>query len=111
MSVMTALVDNIFVGISPEKEKAVPFSLEQNYPNPVQDLTYISFKIHAPTRISLKVFDMYGHEVATVISDEMLSTGKHVEQFNRRNYGLSPGLYYYSLISKDLTVKRKMVVD
>jgi hypothetical protein len=111
MSVMTALVDNIFVGISPEKEKAVPFSLEQNYPNPVQEITYISFKIHAPTMVSLKVFDMCGHEVATVVSNEMMSTGKHVEQFDRRKYGLSPGLYYYSLISKDLTAKRKMVVD
>jgi hypothetical protein len=108
---MTALVDNIFVGISPEKEKAVPFSLEQNYPNPVQEVTYISFKIHAPTMVSLKVFDMCGHEVATVVSNEMMSTGKHVEQFDRRKYGLSPGLYYYSLISKDLTAKRKMVVD
>ena len=111
LSVVTALVDNIYVGISPEKEKVVPFSLEQNYPNPVQDITYISYKIHAPTRVSLKIFDIYGHEVATIVSDELVSTGKHIEQFNRRKYGLSPGFYYYSLISKDLTVNRKMVVD
>ena len=111
LSVMTALVGNIYVGISPEKEKPVPFSLEQNYPNPVQDITYISYKIHAPARVSLKVFDVYGHEVATIVSNELVSPGKHIEQFNRRDWGLSPGFYYYTLISNDLIVKRKMIVD
>jgi hypothetical protein len=111
LSIMTALIDSIYTGMSPEKEKAAPFSLEQNYPNPVHDITYISFKIHAPTRISLKVYDLYGHEAATIVSNMPVSTGKHIEQFNRREFGLPPGFYYYSLISKDKAVRRKMVVD
>jgi hypothetical protein len=111
LSVLTALVDSIFVGLSPEKEVSLPFSLEQNYPNPVQDITYISYKIHVPTRITLKVFDVYGHEVASILSDMPVSSGKHIEQFNSRACGLSRGFYYYSLTSKDLTVKRKMIVD
>jgi hypothetical protein len=111
LSVMTALVDSIFVGISPEKEISLPFSLDQNYPNPVRDITYISYKIHVPTRVSLKVYDFYGHEVATILSDMPVSSGKHIEQFNSRAFGLSRGFYYFSLTSKDLTEKRKMVID
>jgi len=111
LSIMTALVDSIFTGIIPEKEKAVPFSLDQNYPNPVNDITYFSYKIVAPARISLKVHDLYGHEVATLVSNEPVMPGKHIEQFNNRKFGLAPGLYYFSLISKDRTVKRKMVVN
>ncbi len=111
LSIMTALVDNIFVGISPEKELPVPFSLEQNFPNPVQDITYISFRIHAPATVSLKVYDVYGHEVATLLSDVPVSSGKHIEQFDRREYHLGPGFYYFSLTSKDLTIKRKMVFE
>jgi hypothetical protein len=111
LSVLTALVDSVYVGISPEKEKVVPFSLEQNFPNPVTDMTYISFKVHAPARISLKVFDIYGHEVASVFSDILVPSGKHIQQFNRREFDLAPGFYYYSLISSDNTVQRKMVVE
>ena len=111
LTIMTALVDSLFTGFSPEKEQVTPFSLDQNYPNPVQDITSISYKIHVPTRISLIVYDFYGHEVAAILSNEQVSPGKHIEQFNRRDYGLSPGFYYYSLISKEWVVKRKMVVD
>jgi hypothetical protein len=111
LSVMTALVDSIFTGISPEKEKAAPFSLDQNYPNPVHDITFISYKIHAPTRISLKVNDVFGNVVATILSDVPVSSGKHIEQFNSREFGLAPGFYYFSLISDDNFVNRKMVID
>ncbi|MFZ4521658.1 MAG: T9SS type A sorting domain-containing protein [Bacteroidales bacterium] len=111
LSVVTALVDSIYTGISPEKEQAVPFSLEQNFPNPVHDYTFISYKIHAPGRISLKVYDIYGHEVATILSDVLVSSGKHVERFNRREFGLIPGFYYFSLIGNDLVINRKMVVE
>ena len=111
LTIMTALVDSVFTGICPEKEKAVPFSLEQNYPNPVHDVTYISYKTYVPARVSLEVYDMYGQEVAMLVSNVQVPAGKHIEQFDRRAYGLAPGVYYYSLISENLSVKRKMVVD
>ncbi|MCX6304874.1 MAG: T9SS type A sorting domain-containing protein [Bacteroidetes bacterium] len=111
LSVMTALADSIFTGVSPEKEKIVPFSLEQNYPNPVHGITYFSYKVHAPASVSLKVYDIYGHQVATILSNVPVSPGKHIEQFDCRESGLAPGLYYFSLISDEMSVKRKMVVQ
>jgi hypothetical protein len=111
LSVMTALVDSIFTGISPEKEQFVPFSLEQNYPNPASGITCFSFKLPAPAYISLQVYDIYGHEVATIVKDVLMSFGKHIEEFNPREYGLSPGIYYFSLTSNEVALKRKMVVN
>lgn len=111
LTIMTALVDSIYTGISPEKETGMPFSLEQNFPNPVDDYTFITFKIYEPTRISLKIYDLYGHEVGVLVSDKQVLPGKHIERFDPRNFGLGNGFYYYSLISKELIVNRKMIVN
>jgi hypothetical protein len=111
LSVMTAIVDSIYVGLAPEKIAADPFSLEQNYPNPVQDITYFSYKIHEPTIVSLKVYDISGHVVATIFSDVRVSSGKHIEQFSRREYGLAPGFYYIVLTSEDWVVRKKMIAE
>ncbi len=111
LSVVTALVDSIFTGITPEKVLEAPISLEQNYPNPVEDITYFSYKIHEPTVVSLKVYDIYGHAVATIISDLTVSSGKHIEHFSRRDFGLSAGFYFITLTSKEWAVRRKMVVE
>ncbi|MDP1622911.1 MAG: T9SS type A sorting domain-containing protein [Bacteroidales bacterium] len=110
LSIMTALADNIFTGVSPEKESVLPISLEQNYPNPVHDITYITYKVYTPARISLKVFDMFGNIVAKMLENKPVSSGKYVEKFNSKTFGLTPGVYYYSLISNDIIVNRKMVV-
>ncbi|MCX6305492.1 MAG: T9SS type A sorting domain-containing protein [Bacteroidetes bacterium] len=110
LCILTALVDSIYYGISPEKEKLLPFSLDQNFPNPVQDITYFSYKVHAPANVSLKVYDIYGNEVAVILSNISVSPGKHIEQFDRSNYGLAPGLYFFSLTGNDIALKRKMVV-
>jgi hypothetical protein len=65
LSIWTALVDPFIIGI--EEEQYSMFSVEQNYPNPFKESTVISFKIKQPSQISLKVFDMFGREVATLI--------------------------------------------
>ncbi len=111
LSIMTALADSVFVGLSPEKESVVPFSLDQNYPNPVQNVTYIAYKVPVPTRVSLQVFDICGNKVATLLSNTEVPAGKQIEQFNSREFGLVPGFYYYTLISGDQLLKRKMVVE
>jgi hypothetical protein len=108
---MTALVDSIYYGTGPEKEKLLPFSLDQNFPNPVLDITCLSYKVHAPAKVSLKVYDIYGEEVAVILSNVPVTPGKHVEQFDRRQYGLSPGLYFFSLTSNEVAIKRKMIVE
>ncbi|MEI7727792.1 MAG: T9SS type A sorting domain-containing protein [Bacteroidota bacterium] len=111
LCIMTAIVDSIYYGTGPEKEKILPFSLDQNFPNPVLDITCFSYEVHAPANVSLKVYDIYGKEVAVILSNIPVAPGKHVEQFDRRQYGLTPGLYFFSLTSNDLALSRKMIVE
>jgi CubicO group peptidase (beta-lactamase class C family) len=70
------------------------FVLNQNYPNPFNPSTTISFSLSLKSFVSLKVFDVVGREVATLVSEEM-SAGNHSYQWN--NEGVSSGVYYYRL--------------
>ena len=107
LSIWTALVDPFIIGI--EEEQYSMFSIEQNYPNPFKKSTVISFKIKQPSQISLKVFDMFGREVATLINNKFLNRGKYTESFNPSQYDLSSGVYYFSLTSNHQNLKRKMI--
>lgn len=111
ISIMTALVDSLFTTSGPQKETPIPFSLEQNYPNPVHDVTTIKFRINKPAVVNLSVYDLYGHRVAILLPGVLMGPGRHVEQFDRRQYGLSPGFYYYSLVSGESSVMMKMLLD
>lgn len=84
--------DEIEVSIdSPTK-----FVLEQNHPNPFNPSTTIRYKVQAASRVTLKVFDALGREVATLV-DEFQQAGNYNSQFSIRNYQLSSGVYFYRL--------------
>jgi hypothetical protein len=70
------------------------YSLEQNYPNPFNPSTTISFSLPSKAFVLLKVFDLIGREVATLISRE-ISAGKHSRQWNAE--GMPSGIYFYRL--------------
>lgn len=110
ISIWTAIIDSLNVGMDKRLEIPVPFSLDQNYPNPATDFTCISYKVHEPSRISLKVYDVFGREIATILKDKHVDTGKHAEYFNISDHNLSPGFYYFTLTSGDQTLERKMIV-
>jgi hypothetical protein len=67
------------------------YILSQNYPNPFNPATTISFSIPAQSFVSLKIYDLLGRKVATIIS-EILSAGKHSWHWNANN--LTSGVYY-----------------
>jgi C1A family cysteine protease len=83
------------------------FSLEQNYPNPFNPSTEIKFSIPKTTKVTLKVFDIMGREVATLIDDQM-EAGKHSLELNGAN--LSSGVYYYTIITDSFTKTKKMIL-
>ncbi len=91
------------------REEAAPvtFSLEQNYPNPFNPTTNIGFNIHVPGFTSLKVFDVLGREVATLVDGIQDSGFKSVE-FNGTN--LPSGVYFYRLMSGSFVQTKKMVL-
>jgi len=110
LSVWTALVDSTSVGISPGKEVSGPLALEQNYPNPAVEVTYIPFKIYDPSYVTLKVYNLLGREVAAVVDNRFHPAGKYIEQLNLSEFRIPPGLYYYSLTSGEQILKKKMIV-
>lgn len=83
------------------------YQLFQNYPNPFNPNTVISYQISEDSKVNLKVYDIIGNEVATLV-DEFKSSGKYNISFNGK--GLSTGVYYYTLITGDFVQSRKMLL-
>jgi hypothetical protein len=111
MAIYTAIIDSIVTGITPGIKAPAAFSLEQNYPNPASGITTFCYKVHSPSTVTLKIFDLYGNDVATPVTGIYRRPGKYVEEFNVAAAGLRPGFYYYSLISGDQTIQKKMIVE
>ncbi len=83
------------------------YRLNQNYPNPFNPSTTISFALPFRSLVSLKIFDMLGREVATIISQEM-SAGNYSKQWNATN--VSSGIYYYRLQAGTYIETKKLVL-
>jgi hypothetical protein len=83
---------------SPEVEVEISapteFVLEQNYPNPFNPSTRISFRLAADSKVSLKVFDILGQEVITLVNNELMA-GVYDISFDAS--GLNSGVYFYKL--------------
>jgi hypothetical protein len=106
-----------------EAEVDPPFeiSLEQNYPNPFNPTTNIIFRIAERDFVSLKVYDVLGNEVTTLVNKE-LSPGEYQVEFNTTSYsgevlnlpagrqGLPSGVYFYQLRVSDLLQSKKMLL-
>lgn len=92
-----------------EDDEAGPkdLSLGQNYPNPFNPLTKIEFSLAEAGLTSLKVYDLLGREVATLVSEELLA-GKYEVSFEASS--LASGMYIYTLSVGRNTVTRKMVL-
>jgi hypothetical protein len=70
------------------------YSLNQNYPNPFNPSTKITFSLAADAQVSLKVFDVLGQEIVTLINQD-LTAGVHTHNFDAA--GLNSGIYFYKL--------------
>ncbi|MCU7494168.1 MAG: choice-of-anchor A family protein, partial [Ignavibacteria bacterium] len=92
-----------------DKTSSAPeeFSLLQNFPNPFNPSTMIKFNIAKEGHYTLKVFDVLGKEVATLINDN-LKAGRFSLEFNAKN--LASGIYIYQLRGFNLNQVRKMLI-
>jgi hypothetical protein len=82
-------------------------SLLQNYPNPFNPSTIIAFDIPEARFISLKVYDVLGREVETLVNEEM-KPGSYQKTFKRS--GLPSGVYFYQLRAGEFLETKKMLV-
>jgi len=85
------------------------YSLEQNYPNPFNPSTTIEYTIPKAEHITLKVFDVLGREVATLV-DEFKNAGNYNSQFSTRNFQLSSGVYFYRLQAGSYSETKKLII-
>jgi hypothetical protein len=92
-----------------EKGNSEPFSfsLKQNFPNPFNPSTTISFTLAKRSFVILKVYDILGREVETLINGEM-QAGNHNQLWNAAN--LSSGIYFYRLQAGLFTETKKLVL-
>ena len=87
------------------------FHLSQNYPNPFNPQTNISFQIPKTTQVVLKIFDIVGQEIHTLINREMPAGDHEVIWDGRDNNGreMASGVYIYMLKAGDFMDSRKMI--
>lgn len=92
-----------------KKEDAIPaaYNLSQNYPNPFNPTTTISFSLPNSAFVSLKVYNMLGKEVGTLVNG-VRGAGTHSVQFNASN--ISSGVYFYTLHTENFTETKKMLL-
>jgi hypothetical protein len=88
--------------ITPDK-----FAVYQNYPNPFNPTTSIKFDIPKNAFVTLKVYDVIGKEVATLIN-EVRTAGSYNVDWNASFY--PSGVYFYKLESKDFTETKRMLL-
>jgi hypothetical protein len=95
-------------GLEPINSNVVnDYKLEQNYPNPFNPVTKISFAIPKTGFVTLKVYDVLGREVASLVNTNKLA-GSYIVDFDASN--LSSGIYFYKLEVNGFVDTKKMMV-
>uniref|UniRef100_A0A7V2ZIV1 T9SS type A sorting domain-containing protein n=1 Tax=Ignavibacterium album TaxID=591197 RepID=A0A7V2ZIV1_9BACT len=98
---------NIITDVENEEQIPKEFSLSQNYPNPFNPTTKISWQSPVGSRQTLKIYDVIGNEVATLV-DEYRDAGRYEVEFDAS--GLSSGVYFYKLTLGSFTETKKMLI-
>ncbi|MDP4176316.1 MAG: T9SS type A sorting domain-containing protein, partial [Bacteroidota bacterium] len=98
---------NATVGVNEGFTTVNSFTLDQNYPNPFNPSTIIKYTLAEKNNVSLKVYDMLGREVASLVNG-LQDAGAHQISFNGKN--LSSGMYIYTIKSGNFTQSKKMLL-
>lgn len=106
-SITTLVSDNLTVSNETIESQPSSIYLRQNYPNPFNPVTMISYQLPVSGEVTLKVFDLLGREVATLVEGGV-NAGTHQVRFDAS--GLSSGVYLYTLETSGFTQTRKMLL-
>jgi hypothetical protein len=92
-----------------ESDTSIPnkFTLEQNYPNPFNPTTTIRYTIPSAASVQLKIYNVLGNEIATIVNEE-LPPGNYTVEYDASN--LPSGIYFYTLTTNDITETKKMTL-
>ncbi len=100
-------LSDIITDIAENNKPILDFDLSQNYPNPFNPNTTISYQIPKAGKVSLKVYDILGKEVAVLV-EEYKEIGKYIVNFNGSN--LASGIYMYKLEAGNFVSTKKLVL-
>ena len=104
-------------GVNERGELPTAFALQQNYPNPFNPSTNIKYQIPSNNHVTLKVFDLLGREVATLVN-EVKQPGTYTVEWSAKGgsasggdaYNLASGVYFYRLQAGSFVATKKLVV-
>jgi len=107
--------EDIIVSVEDDLTMPATFKLEQNYPNPFNPTTIIRFGVPERSNVVLKIYDILGSEVATLVNEEM-DAGWYERSFNATS--LSSGVYIYRLeavstseqLEKFISIKKMLLI-
>ncbi|RPI13376.1 MAG: T9SS C-terminal target domain-containing protein [Ignavibacteriae bacterium] len=99
--------EDIKIGISGIRD----FKLEQNHPNPFNPVTTIKYELLSSSRVTLKVYDLIGREVTTLVDDNQ-SEGVYTVDFDASKFTqLTSGIYFYKLETEKYSDVKKMILS
>jgi photosystem II stability/assembly factor-like uncharacterized protein len=88
------------------------YALDQNYPNPFNPSTTISFEIPEIGFVTLKIYDVLGNEIATIVNEEKQAGKYEIKFFLDQNYSpdITSGIYFYQLKTRSFIQTKKMIL-
>lgn len=107
--------DTTLVSVRNENEETLPseFTLYQNFPNPFNPYTTISFTLSKSSDVSIVIYDIQGHEVVRLLDKEYFPVGNHKVVWNgtsNQSRRVSSGIYFYTLFLNDYKNQTKSMV-
>jgi len=104
-------ISEIFTDVEEQPTQPEEFKLEQNYPNPFNPSTRIHYQVSSISQVTLKVFDVLGNEIATLVNEEKPAGSYEVEfQSTVINRQLASGIYFYQLKADEFIQTKKMLM-
>ena len=101
-------------GVNDLDHQSMIFDLNQNYPNPFNPSTKIKYSVNSTQKVTLKVYDLLGREIATLVNVEK-PAGEYEVEFNAASHSgevrnLPSGIYFYQLKAGQYVETKKMVL-
>lgn len=107
LSIAFARDSTAFTAVVDEQQVVTQYSLSQNYPNPFNPSTKIKYAVPFASYITLKVYDLLGNEIATLVNEEK-TTGVYEVEF--RGEGMTSGIYFYKITAGNYSETKKLML-